>query len=187
MRKALIVCASAAARFKLSEMLGSHFENLHAKSADDARSMIAETDPDLVVTNDPLPDESAASLALYAAANSAAGVACFLAAPSADDYDKLGAEGVAVIEKPFRPAQTAQTLWTLSSTKKRLTALRERNLTLTRELDTLRLVARAKALLIQNLRMTEPQAHHFIEKQAMDRRVSKRQVAEGVLSAYEGE
>jgi response regulator NasT len=33
--------------------------------------------------------------------------------------------------------------------------------------------------------MTEPQAHRYIEKQAMDMRTSKREVAQSILRNYE--
>ncbi|HHT83072.1 MAG TPA: ANTAR domain-containing protein [Clostridiales bacterium] len=47
------------------------------------------------------------------------------------------------------------------------------------------IVDRAKAVLIKHLSMTEQQAHRFIEKQAMDMRVNKTAVAEGILKTYE--
>ena len=43
----------------------------------------------------------------------------------------------------------------------------------------------AKILLMQNLRMTESQAHHYLEKQAMNLRKSKYDVALRVLKTYE--
>ena len=42
----------------------------------------------------------------------------------------------------------------------------------------IRLVNRAKWVLIEQLRMTEQEAHRYIEKQAMDRCVTRRAVAE---------
>ena len=45
-------------------------------------------------------------------------------------------------------------------------------------------VNRAKWLLIEELKMTEQEAHRYIEKQAMDRCVTKRVVAEQILSTY---
>ena len=48
----------------------------------------------------------------------------------------------------------------------------------------IRLVNRAKWLLITELKMEEPQAHRFIEKQAMDRCVSRRAVAEEIIRTY---
>ena len=49
----------------------------------------------------------------------------------------------------------------------------------------MKLVNRAKILLMQNLRMTESQAHHYLEKQAMNLRKSKYDVALRVLKTYE--
>ena len=43
---------------------------------------------------------------------------------------------------------------------------------------------RAKWLLVSELKMTEPNAHHYIEKQAMDRCVSKREIAEEIIKTY---
>ena len=48
----------------------------------------------------------------------------------------------------------------------------------------IRIVNRAKWLLVSELKMTEPDAHRYIEKQAMDRCVSKRQIAEEIIKTY---
>lgn len=47
------------------------------------------------------------------------------------------------------------------------------------------IIDRAKLMLITRLSMTEPEAHRFIEKSAMDRCVKKRVVAEGILRVYD--
>ena len=49
-------------------------------------------------------------------------------------------------------------------------------------MEEIRLVNRAKWLLIEQLKMTEAEAHRHIEKQAMDRCVTRRAVAEDILS-----
>ena len=51
-------------------------------------------------------------------------------------------------------------------------------------MEEIRLVNRAKWLLIGELNMTEQEAHRYIEKQAMDRCVTKRVIAEQILSTY---
>ena len=48
----------------------------------------------------------------------------------------------------------------------------------------IRLVNHAKWLLIECLSMTEADAQHYIEKQSMDQRISKRQAAEAVIRTY---
>ncbi len=51
-------------------------------------------------------------------------------------------------------------------------------------MDEIRLVNRAKWLLISELHMSEPEAHRYIEKQAMDLCVRRRNVAEEIIKTY---
>ena len=51
-------------------------------------------------------------------------------------------------------------------------------------MNEIRIVNRAKWLLIGELKMTEPDAHRYIEKQAMDRCVSRCQIAEEIIRTY---
>ena len=53
------------------------------------------------------------------------------------------------------------------------------------KMEEIRLVNRAKWLLIEQLKMTEPDAHRYIEKTAMDRCVTKRTVAETIIKTYQ--
>ena len=48
----------------------------------------------------------------------------------------------------------------------------------------IRLVNKAKWLLIGELHMDEPDAHRYIEKQAMDRCISRREIAEEIIKTY---
>ena len=52
------------------------------------------------------------------------------------------------------------------------------------KMEEIRIVNRAKWLLIEQLKMTEKEAHRYIEKQAMDRCVTRRIVAEKILATY---
>ena len=56
--------------------------------------------------------------------------------------------------------------------------------TLQEKMEEIRLVNHAKWVLIEQLKMTEEQAHKYIEKQAMDRCITRRSVAENILSTY---
>lgn len=47
------------------------------------------------------------------------------------------------------------------------------------------LIKRAKRALMTYLGFTEPQAHRYIEKHAMDLRIQKVDVARGILKIYE--
>lgn len=52
-------------------------------------------------------------------------------------------------------------------------------------LEEQKLLARAKFVLIQYLAMSEEMAHKYIEKQAMDMRTTKLEVAKNILKTYE--
>ena len=97
----------------------------------------------------------------------------------------MGREGVLVLAKPFGRAMFSQTLRLGLAARRRMLGLRDENVQLQKKIEEIRLVDRAKCVLIQVLSMTEPQAHRYLEKEAMDRRVTRREVAEQVLRTYE--
>ena len=55
-----------------------------------------------------------------------------------------------------------------------------------KKIEEIRLVNRAKWLLIECLGMKESDAHRYIEKQAMDLRISKSEMAENIIRTYKG-
>ena len=57
-------------------------------------------------------------------------------------------------------------------------------LSIEEKMEEIRIVNRAKWLLISELKMDEQGAHRYIEKQAMDRCISKRIVAEEIIKTY---
>lgn len=56
---------------------------------------------------------------------------------------------------------------------------------LQQKIKDIRIVDRAKCLLIQSANMTEAEAHRYIEKAAMDQRLSRREAAEKILEHYD--
>ena len=62
--------------------------------------------------------------------------------------------------------------------------MEEKTVSVEEEMKEIRLVNRAKWLLIDQLKMTENEAHKFIEKQAMDRCVTKKKIAENIILTY---
>ena len=53
------------------------------------------------------------------------------------------------------------------------------------KIEDIRIVDRAKCLLISYLGMSEPQAHKYIEQQAMDKRITKRECADRIIKTYD--
>ena len=52
------------------------------------------------------------------------------------------------------------------------------------KMEEIRLVNRAKMLLMQNMHMSEQESHRYIEKEAMDRGMKKTAVAEEIIKTY---
>ena len=72
----------------------------------------------------------------------------------------------------------------MAAVRERLRNAEKKTISLEAKMEEIRLVNRAKWMLIEKLQMTEPDAHRYIEKQAMDRCVTKGEVAESILKTY---
>ena len=67
----------------------------------------------------------------------------------------------------------------------RMQRIQQENEELRQQMDETRIISRAKSVLIRYLSMTEPQAHRYLEKQAMDLRITKLEAARRLLSTYD--
>ena len=67
----------------------------------------------------------------------------------------------------------------------RLVELKEVNRSLEQKLEDLKFIDRAKIALIKQFGYSEDEAHKYIEKQAMNLRVTKREIAMNILRTYE--
>lgn len=155
-----------------------------AGSGSDARRLLLEGGFDLVVVNAPLPDELGHELAMMAA-EEGAGVILAVKADIADDVSqKVEDAGVFVLEKPLSRQVFFQSIKLMAAAQRRIALLRTENEKLRRRLEELRLVDRAKCLLIQHQGLSESEAHRLIEKQAMDRRLSRREIAWEIIERF---
>lgn len=155
-------------------------------SAADARRILLEVPADIVVINAPLPDEFGTRLALDLCRNGGAGVLLLVRAEHhAEVNERVSPYGVLVLSKPTSPSVLLQMLSLLCGTRERLRQMERKAASLEEKMEEIRLVNRAKWLLIEQLKMTEPDAHRYLEKTAMDRCVSKRSVAESIIKLYQ--
>ncbi len=151
-----------------------------------ARSLLKKSEFDLVIINTPLMGEFGNDLAVFISENSCAGVLMLVKSDiSYEISSKVEEHGVFVLQKPISRSLFFQSIKLISASCKRFQGLRQQTARLETQIDEIRLVNRAKCALIQYLSMTEPQAHRYIEKQAMDMRLSKREIAQSILNTYE--
>ena len=97
----------------------------------------------------------------------------------------MSLHGVFTLPKPTSKPTLLTALNWMSSARERLRKSEKKALSIEEKMEEIRLANRAKWLLIDELKMSEPDTHRYIEKQAMDRCVSKREVAEKIIKTYE--
>jgi len=158
---------------------------ISVSSGGEARRLLIENNYRLIIINTPLNDEFGHDLALSQNDNSTSGIILLVKNEIADQIaEKVEDSGVVVLPKPISKQLFFQSLKIITASQKRLFALQNENINLQQKIENIRLVNRATCVLIQYLNLTETQAHRYIEKQAMDMRVSKREIAEKILMIY---
>lgn len=156
-------------------------------SGTECRRSLTENDYDLVLINTPLADEFGHELAVHAAESTGAGVVLLVKAELADEVSgKVEDAGVFVVGKPLNRALLFGAVKLALAAHRRMAGLQRQNDVLQQKIEDIRLVDRAKCALIQYCQFTEPEAHKYIEKEAMDRRCTRREVALRILHTYEG-
>lgn len=154
-------------------------------SAAGARRQFTESDYDIAIVNTPLPDEFGTKLALDLVGDSTAGILLLVKEEHFSDiHSRVGAFGVLTLPKPTSAAAVSQALTLLTATRERLRRFEQKTATIEEKMQEIRLVNQAKWLLIENLKMTEAEAHRYIEKTAMDRCLTRREIAQSIIKTY---
>lgn len=154
-------------------------------SVAEARRWLADTEFDIVLINTPLPDDFGMHLAIDICTGSGAGVLLLVKNDHYNEiYSKVVRYGVITLSKPTNRQMVAQNLRILCATRERIRQMQAKQATVEEKIKEIRLVNRAKWLLIECLNMTEAEAHRYIEKQAMDLRISRREAAENTIKTY---
>ena len=158
---------------------------LRAGDAGEVRRMLLDTPVDIVIINTPLSDDFGVELALDLA-EGAMGVLLLVKNELFDQVCyKVEDSGVLTIGKPMTRQGFYSAVKLLSAMTARLSKMEKANRTLQEKMADIRVVNRAKWLLIEQHHMKEQDAHYFIEKQAMDTRLSRREVAENIIRTYD--
>ncbi len=188
METALVVSSSTKGKEFLTELLtGCGVSRLaFSQTGGEARRLLLEQSFDMVVVNAPLKDEFGHELALTLTQTSDSGILMLVKTDLADQVSaRVEDFGVFVIPKPVGRQLFFQTVKLLNAARNRVLGLQKENGRLQQKIEEMRLVDRAKCALVQYLGFTEPQAHRYLEKQAMDLRVTRGEVAREILKTYE--
>ena len=155
----------------------------YALSAVEAKRKLLRSSFDIIIIDPPLPDESGSELALDATESTRAGILMMV---RSDLFQitcrKVEDAGVLTLAKPVSKNDFYTALKLITATSARLLNEEKKTRRLQDKLEETKLVSRAKIILMEKNKISEPEAHRYIEKEAMDSRRTRKEVAEKIIN-----
>lgn len=184
---ALLVSDSEKFNNALTPLLSdADFHLIHSvASVNTAQRRILERSYDVVLINTPLPDDFGSKLAMELAAERHTEVILFIANDLYEaTYDRVMEYGVLTIPKPTSPAILRRALDWVRAAVEKMRQIEKKTVSLEDKMAEIRIVNHAKWALIEHCHMTEADAHRTIEREAMNRCLTRREIAQSILQAY---
>ncbi len=187
-RRVLIAEDEALIRLDLAEMLREEGYEVVGEAGDGQEAVeLAELlRPDLVILDVKMPRRDGIDAASEIAAKRIAPIVILTAFSQRDLVERARDAGaMAYLVKPFTAGDLVPAIELAVSRAEEITALEREVSSLSDQLETRKLVERAKGVLQTAHGFTEPEAFKWIQRAAMDKRTTMRQVAEVVLENIE--
>ncbi len=188
MKSVLIITKTEQSMTPLKELMISegYSDAACANNAETAEELVRGRAFDAIVVNTPILGGGGIDLSVELCRSTRAGVFVLLKSEVYEKcFEALEEKGVFAVKKPVNLTCFHRCLRTWEISKKRLGFLEAENTKLKHQVEEMKIINRAKFTLMQCLTMSEEQAHRYLEKQAMDMRISKLDMARRVLSTYE--
>ncbi len=186
MRRTVVIAEDEALiRMDLAEMLTEEGYDVVGQAGDGARAieLAEEHRPDLVILDVKMPVLDGIAAAEAIAAQRIAPVVILTAFSQRDLVERARDAGaMAYLVKPFTESDLVPAIEMALSRFAELAQLESEVQDLQERLETRKSVDRAKGILQHKLDLTEPEAFRWIQKTAMDLRLSMRDVADGVVT-----
>ncbi len=184
----VLVAASSDKSYKYIEDLlpaSDFLPVMRAKSAGEAKRILSETEPDIFIINTPLPDDFGIMLALDKSETNMGILLMVKNDVFSQIAYKVEDSGIFTLAKPVSAQYFYSAVKLVSACSRKLKKMEEKTKSLKEKMADIRVVNRAKWLLMEKLNMGEKDAHYYIEKQAMDLRIPRREVAGNIIRTYE--
>jgi response regulator NasT len=184
-RRVVIAEDEALIRLDLAEMLAEEGYDVVGQAGDGERAveLAEELRPDLVVLDVKMPKLDGIAAAERIASRRIAPVVILTAFSQRELVERARDAGaMAYLVKPFTKSDLVPAVEMAVSRFAELQLLESEVADLQERLETRKAVDRAKSVLQDQLQLSEPDAFRWIQKTAMDLRLSMRQVAEGVIT-----
>jgi response regulator NasT len=184
-RRVLIAEDEALIRLDLREMLVEEGYDVVGEAGDGetAVQLTEDLKPDLVILDIKMPIMDGLAAAEKIAGSRLAPVVILTAFSQRDLVERARAAGaMAYLVKPFQKSDLVPAIEVALSRFSELAQLEAEVATLTDRLETRKAVERAKGQLMAAYGMTEPQAFKWIQRTAMDHRMTMREVADRIIA-----
>lgn len=184
---ALLVSDSEKFNKALSALLpDADFAPIHiVRSINAAQRRILERPYDVVLINTPLPDDFGSKFAVDLAAERHTEVILFIGNDRYEaTYEEVMEHGVFTVPKPTSVPVIRQALDWVRAAKEKMRRMERKTVSLEDKMAEIRIVNHAKWALIEHCHMTEADAHRYIEKEAMDRCTTRKEIAQSILQTY---
>lgn len=188
-RRVLIAEDEALIRLDLREMLVEEGYDVVGEAGDGetAVRLAEELKPDLVIMDIKMPIMDGLAAAEKIAGARLAPVVILTAFSQRDLVERARAAGaMAYLVKPFQKSDLVPAVEIAVSRFAELMVLEGEVATLTDRLETRKVVERAKGQLMATYAMNEPQAFKWIQRTAMDHRMTMREVADRIIAETAG-
>ncbi|QYJ05776.1 response regulator [Nocardioides panacisoli] len=169
----------------LAEMLADEGYTVVGQAGDgqQAIDLTEEHRPDLVILDVKMPVLDGIAAAERIAGDRLAAVVMLTAFSQRELVERARDAGaMSYLVKPFNQSDLVPAIEMALSRFAEIRALESEIGDLSEQLDTRKVVERAKGILQEQLQISEPDAFRWIQKTAMDLRMSMREVAEGVVT-----
>ena len=183
-RRVLIAEDEALIRLDLAEMLGEEGYEVVGEAGDgeSAVRLAEELKPDLCIFDIKMPIMDGLAAAEKVAGARIAPVIILTAFSQRDLVERARAAGaMAYLVKPFQKSDLVPAIEIALSRHAEVAALEAEVAGLADRLETRKAVERAKGALMTQYGMTEPQSFKWIQRTAMDHRLTMREVAERII------
>ncbi len=174
---------------EICENIGAALNELSAEitfCCDDSQAESANN-YDVIIVSTPLKNEFGLDFVAEVSRKTSAAIIVLARADIAEDVqNRIKFTGAFVIGKPFPKSVLAHTVKMALLARENINRLEQEKSELSKQLDDVKIIDRAKCCLIEYLNLTEKQAHRHIQKLAMDTRRTQREIAEDVLRTYSG-
>ncbi|SDH29830.1 response regulator receiver and ANTAR domain protein [Pseudobutyrivibrio sp. 49] len=184
MDRALIVCDNEKGTSFYKSFLkeNGYIDMVAVTSGPMAKRAILDYDFDICIINGPIGGASGEELSIDIAEKNICQVILFV---KAERLEEISAQvedyGVITVGKPINKQLFWQALKLAKVAQRRITMAHKESEKLEKKLEDMKIISRAKILLMVENNISEEEAHKLIERQAMDRRMTRVEVAREIV------